>query len=157
MNKSSSRNSRSSGNLDFPQSPTRSETPYASPLASLESPPLPESSKAIVVVDNYTQCSPSPLRQSAQRESRNPAAGAGNVRDTAWKAVSVSVEGEDGKSAVEAILRRSRTRDTMKRAALWARVLEAAICTSSFAVMAADKTQGWSGDSFDRYREYRYK
>ncbi|KHN19312.1 CASP-like protein [Glycine soja] len=22
--------------------------------------------------------------------------------------------------------------------------------------MAADKTQGWSGDSFDRYKEYRY-
>ncbi|EPS65781.1 hypothetical protein M569_08996, partial [Genlisea aurea] len=29
-------------------------------------------------------------------------------------------------------------------------------CLISFSVMAADKTQGWSGDSFYRYMEYRY-
>ncbi|XP_057517253.1 CASP-like protein 4A3 isoform X1 [Amaranthus tricolor] len=36
------------------------------------------------------------------------------------------------------------------------RVLEIVFCLISFAVMAADKTQGWSGDSFDRYKEYRF-
>ncbi|KAG8378918.1 hypothetical protein BUALT_Bualt07G0034600 [Buddleja alternifolia] len=44
----------------------------------------------------------------------------------------------------------------VNRAALVFRVLEAIVCLISFSVMAADKTQGWSGDSFDRYMEYRY-
>ncbi|KAK4793271.1 hypothetical protein SAY86_023706 [Trapa natans] len=67
---------------------------------------------------------------------------------------------EDGKSAaVTTILTKSKSnaRDRLNKAMPWVRVLEAAICMSSFAVMAADKTQGWSGDTFDRYREYRYK
>ncbi|KAL2951769.1 hypothetical protein AAZX31_19G072300 [Glycine max] len=29
-------------------------------------------------------------------------------------------------------------------------------CLILFLVIAADKTHGWSGDSFDRYKEYRY-
>ncbi|KAK4756355.1 hypothetical protein SAY87_006482 [Trapa incisa] len=83
--------------------------------------------------------------------------GGGNAQADARNGVSAGrVEREDGKSVVEDILRRSTVRNLMSRATLWARVLEAAICTSSFAVMAADKTKGWSGDSFDRYREYRF-
>ncbi|KAK4756281.1 hypothetical protein SAY87_006408 [Trapa incisa] len=157
VNKPSSRNDRSSGSIDFPYSPPRSETPYASPSASLDSPPRTETSRAIVAVDKGTQCSPSPLQQPAQRESRIPTAGGGNAQAAARNGVSAGrVEREDGKSVVEDILRRSTVRDLMSRATLWARVLEAAICTSSFAVMAADKTEGWSGDSFDRYREYRF-
>lgn len=30
-------------------------------------------------------------------------------------------------------------------------------CLILFLVIAADKTHGWSGDSFDRYKEYRFK
>ncbi|PKI59141.1 CASP-like protein 4A3 [Punica granatum] len=162
MNKSSSRNSESSAYPDSPlrfHSPLRSETespPYASPAAYLE---RPDNSKAIVVIDKQTQCSPSPLRPSVpKRESRNhPTAADGNAPASARKPATGGGGGEDGKSeAVTTILRRSRARDMMKKAMLWARVLEAAICMSSFAVMAADKTQGWSGDSFDRYREYRF-
>ncbi|KAE9602622.1 hypothetical protein Lalb_Chr12g0201551 [Lupinus albus] len=42
------------------------------------------------------------------------------------------------------------------KAALGFRLSEVVLCLVSFSVMAADKTQGWSGDSFDRYKEYRY-
>ncbi|XP_008801079.1 CASP-like protein 4A3 [Phoenix dactylifera] len=42
------------------------------------------------------------------------------------------------------------------RAALGLRVSAMLLCLVSFSVMAADKTQGWAGDYFDRYEEYRY-
>lgn len=44
----------------------------------------------------------------------------------------------------------------LTKAALGFRVCEFVLCLVSFSVMAADKTEGWSGDSFDRYKEYRY-
>ncbi|KAL2321848.1 hypothetical protein Fmac_026227 [Flemingia macrophylla] len=43
-----------------------------------------------------------------------------------------------------------------KKVALGFRLCEVVLCLISFSVMAADKTRGWSGDSFDRYKEYRY-
>ena len=58
--------------------------------------------------------------------------------------------------AVTSIVRRSRREDMVKRAELGFRVCEVVFCLISFSVMAADKTQGWSGDSFDRYKEYRF-
>uniref|UniRef100_A0A5B7C0X9 CASP-like protein n=1 Tax=Davidia involucrata TaxID=16924 RepID=A0A5B7C0X9_DAVIN len=73
--------------------------------------------------------------------------------------------GEDGggaggerrsRAAVASILKRSRKDGLAKRAALGFRVCEVILCLISFSVMAADKTEGWSGDSFDRYKEYRY-
>ncbi|KAA8540828.1 hypothetical protein F0562_024791 [Nyssa sinensis] len=73
--------------------------------------------------------------------------------------------GEDGagaggerrsRAAVASILRRSKRDVLVKRAALGFRVCEVIVCLISFSVMAADKTEGWSGDSFDRYKEYRY-
>lgn len=42
------------------------------------------------------------------------------------------------------------------RLGLGFRVLEVVLSLIAFSVMASDKTQGWSGDSFDRYKEYRY-
>jgi hypothetical protein len=42
------------------------------------------------------------------------------------------------------------------KVALGFRLSEVVLCLISFSVMAADKTQGWSGDSFDRYKEYRF-
>lgn len=44
----------------------------------------------------------------------------------------------------------------VNKVALGVRVLEFVFCLVSFSVMASNKTQGWSGDSFDRYREYRF-
>lgn len=51
---------------------------------------------------------------------------------------------------------RSKMELTLTRAALGFRVCEFVLCLISFSVMAADKTAGWSGDSFDRYKEYRF-
>ncbi|XP_073108725.1 CASP-like protein 4A2 isoform X2 [Elaeis guineensis] len=45
---------------------------------------------------------------------------------------------------------------TVRRAALGLRVSAMLLCLVSFSVMAADKTEGWAGDFFDRYEEYRY-
>ena len=64
---------------------------------------------------------------------------------------------EDGRrSAHPSMVRRTTKRDIMvEKAALGFRFSEIVLCLISFSVMAADKTQGWSGDSFDRYTEYR--
>ena len=58
--------------------------------------------------------------------------------------------------AVTSIIRRSNREAMLKRAELGFRVCEMLFSLISFSVMAADKTQGWSGDSFDRYKEYRF-
>ncbi|KAL0666626.1 hypothetical protein Bca4012_029330 [Brassica carinata] len=58
--------------------------------------------------------------------------------------------------AVLAILKRSRREEVVKYSALGFRLSEVVLALISFSVMAADKTKGWSGDSFDRYREYRF-
>ncbi|EOA27631.1 hypothetical protein CARUB_v10023779mg [Capsella rubella] len=58
--------------------------------------------------------------------------------------------------AVSAILRRSRREEVVKFSALGFRLSEVVLALISFSIMAANKTQGWSGDSFDRYKEYRF-
>ncbi|XP_010509484.1 PREDICTED: CASP-like protein 4A3 [Camelina sativa] len=58
--------------------------------------------------------------------------------------------------AVSAILRRSRREEVVKFSALGFRLSEVVLALISFSIMAADRTQGWSGDSFDRYKEYRF-
>ncbi|KAL3529592.1 hypothetical protein ACH5RR_008914 [Cinchona calisaya] len=60
------------------------------------------------------------------------------------------------RAAVDLILRRSKRDVMVKKSALGFRICEVVLCLIAFSVMAADKTQGWSGDSFDRYKEYRY-
>lgn len=63
---------------------------------------------------------------------------------------------EDGRrSAHMSMLKRSKRDIMVGKAALGFRFSEIVLCLISFSVMAADKTQGWSGDSFDRYTEYR--
>ncbi|PNX81692.1 CASP-like protein at2g36330-like protein [Trifolium pratense] len=47
--------------------------------------------------------------------------------------------------------------EVTRKAALGFRLCEVVVCLISFSVMAANKTQGWSGDSYDRYKEYRYE
>ncbi|XP_042049338.1 CASP-like protein 4A3 [Salvia splendens] len=60
------------------------------------------------------------------------------------------------RAAVESILKRSGRNTAVRRVALAFRVFEVISCLISFSVMAADKTEGWSGDSFGRYIEYRF-
>lgn len=57
--------------------------------------------------------------------------------------------------SVGSILRKSRKEEVVERATLGIRVCEVLMCVVSFAVMSTAKTPGWSGDSFDRYKEYR--
>lgn len=64
------------------------------------------------------------------------------------------VGGEDGGGGRRG--RRVRKEVMVERLGLGFRVMEVVVCLIAFSVMASDKTQGWSGDSFDRYREYRY-
>lgn len=66
------------------------------------------------------------------------------------------MERERERVAVASILKRSGRNVAVRRLALAFRIFEVIACLVSFSVMAADKTQGWSGDSFDRYIEYRY-
>ncbi|KAL2515766.1 CASP-like protein 4A3 [Forsythia ovata] len=81
-------------------------------------------------------------------------------RGVRWREASAGEDEVDGerqsRAAVESILKRSKAELKVKKVALVFRVFEVIACLTSFSVMAADKTQGWSGDSFDRYKEYRY-
>lgn len=55
------------------------------------------------------------------------------------------------------ILKRSEREKMVRKAALGFRVFGFLFCLVSFAVMAADRNQGWALDSFDRYKEFRYR
>lgn len=61
---------------------------------------------------------------------------------------------------VDAGVKRSRVNVTsgvvIERLGLGFRVCEMILSLIAFSVMVSDKTKGWSGDSFDRYKEYRY-
>lgn len=54
------------------------------------------------------------------------------------------------------ILRKTEREQMVKKAALGFRIFGLMFCLVSFSVMAADKNQGWSLDSFQRYKEFRY-
>ncbi|KAH6774438.1 hypothetical protein C2S52_002602 [Perilla frutescens var. hirtella] len=54
------------------------------------------------------------------------------------------------------ILRRVEREKMVRKAALGFRVFGFLFCLIAFAVMAADRNQGWALDSFDHYREFRY-
>ncbi|XP_042402676.1 CASP-like protein 4A2 isoform X4 [Zingiber officinale] len=42
-----------------------------------------------------------------------------------------------------------------RKKALWLRMAALLLCMISFSVMVTDKTDGWAGDSFHRYKEFR--
>ncbi|KAJ4712321.1 CASP-like protein [Melia azedarach] len=175
MKRSSSSNSDSHNHLESPHSPLRFHSPLPSDQGDLEPPDSPfyaspdaspqkspkngdekPNPKAIVAVrDKFTQCSPVPEKKPEPTPAvlMNKA-----VREEGAPSVTKMGPGEGGErsGAVASILKRSRTGEMMKLANLGFRLSEVVLCLISFSVMAADKTQGWSGDSFDRYREYRY-
>ncbi|CAJ1975149.1 unnamed protein product [Sphenostylis stenocarpa] len=165
MNKSLSKGSESSTQFDSPlrfHSPMRwdgtdpPESPeYRSPENSPEK--HPDHSMAIVTVGKLKQLAP-----DKRAEHRKPPENPPSVL-----VFNGTVTEETQRPAVNAVPavgggeRRSRssgwtTEETVCKAALGFRLSEMVVCLISFSVMAADKTQGWSGDSFDRYREYRY-
>lgn len=182
---SSRNSESSSTHMDSPHSPLRFHSPLRSELGDPpESPPYkspenspekqPDCSKALVVVDRSTQYSPLPSpwgpHKPPENANKNSNAQAANspspvlvfsraMREEPPPSVTKvgPSGGEDGRRSgtVASILRRTKREEIVKRAALGFRVSEFVFCLISFSVMAADKTQGWSGDSFDRYKEYR--
>ncbi|KAG7538947.1 Casparian strip membrane protein domain [Arabidopsis suecica] len=62
----------------------------------------------------------------------------------------------NGEESGTTTVNRARRDDLVSVTALGFRISEVILCVISFSIMAADKTQGWSGDSYDRYKEYRY-
>jgi len=62
----------------------------------------------------------------------------------------------NGEESTRTTVNRARGDDLVSLTALGFRITEVILCVISFSIMAADKTQGWSGDSYDRYKEYRY-
>ncbi|PPD79785.1 hypothetical protein GOBAR_DD23267 [Gossypium barbadense] len=147
MKQSSSSNSDSLSHLDSPHSPLRSDhgdsvppdpqntsSPHVPPAVS---PPV-DNCKALVAFDKSTQfnANSSPFASPPLPPTTPPQ--------------------QPLQLAVAAVLRRSKVKETVKMAALGFRLSEIVLCLISFSVMAADKTSGWSGDSFDRYKEYRY-
>ncbi|KAL9314136.1 hypothetical protein ACSQ67_019588 [Phaseolus vulgaris] len=165
MKKSLSKGSESSNQLDSPvqfHSPMRWDgtgPPVFSEYPSPENSTVKQAdhSMAIVTVGKLKQLAPD-KRTEHRKPPENPPPPARVFNGTmteetqhpAAKAAPVSVGGERRSSSS-----RWTTEETVCKAALGFRLSEMVVCLISFSVMAADKTQGWSGDSFDRYREYR--
>ncbi|XP_062170296.1 CASP-like protein 4A3 [Alnus glutinosa] len=177
MKKSLSRNSESSStHMDSPHSPLGFHSPMRSELGDLpETPPFvspensqgkpAENSKAIVAFDRFTQYSPLPSPGDRQKrlESTKPVMGISRARreDLPPSVTKVGpIAGEEVQRSEPVMStpwgRKTKREEMVRRAALGFRLSEMVLCLVSFSVMAADKTQGWSGDSFDRYKEYRY-
>ncbi|MBA0835461.1 hypothetical protein Goarm_007740 [Gossypium armourianum] len=183
MKRSSSSNSETMTHYESPHSPLRPHTHfrsdqgdsdnntsnYASPEASpVLQHPVVDNSMALIAIDKSTQFNansspttlpspplpPSTPAQQSLHLTMNRAVREEGPGVTTKTKVSGGAGGGGGARA-EA-LRRSKVYHTATMAALGLRLSEIVLCLISFSVMAADKTQGWSGDSYDRYKEYRY-
>lgn len=156
MKKPSMRNSASSAHPECPHSPLRFHSPHRSDLGDPpKSPPYvsPENpSYAVSTTDKHTQCSPAPssLPGNWSENSKVPAG-----RECVSPPVTVNDRFPAGHERRSTLVSKTRVA-TLQKAALWFRVCEVVVCLISFSVMAADKAKGWSGDSYDRYMEYRY-
>ncbi|KAL9227448.1 hypothetical protein vseg_003134 [Gypsophila vaccaria] len=140
-------------------SPTRPEPPRPDP-------PRPEDT-ALVPMEKYYSPLTSPLpatppTAAAVVAAAVPAAATQQIvnfsrREEAapqYGGVYGGVGGVERKVRGAAEVRRKE--EVVKKVDLGIRVSEFVLCLISLSVMAADKTQGWSGDSFDRYKEYRF-
>ncbi|KAI8032339.1 CASP-like protein 4A3 [Camellia lanceoleosa] len=161
-NRSMSDTESQTSQFDSFHSPLRSESPFRSddpdpppdesPAKSKSIPPgkAPEALPAPVVVFNRS------VREEVAA-GVTKVGGVGGGDGVYGSGLEDGVGGETrSRAAVTAILRRSSREMMVKKAELGFRVCEVILCLISFSVMASDKTQGWSGDSFDRYKEYRY-
>ncbi|GMI71479.1 hypothetical protein HRI_000817200 [Hibiscus trionum] len=150
-----------------PPEPKKTPSPHVSPVVSPSKPPV-DNCKALVAVDKSTQLNSSSLHspspplppttppQQPSNLTVNRAVREEGPGMTTKTKVNGGAGGGVGARAVAAVLRRSKVKETVKMAALGFRLSQIVLCLISFSVMAADKTSGWSGDSFDRYKEYRY-
>ncbi|XP_010546026.1 PREDICTED: CASP-like protein 4A2 [Tarenaya hassleriana] len=176
MKRTSSSNSEVPSHLDSPHSPLRFHSPlrsdaldppesrYASPEGS---PFKLDNPKAIIASEKFTQFCPlpSPIPPPPPPPQRNVGASAKSpssmvvfnrwVREDAPQSTTRKV-GPPSNGVEATAVRRTRREELVGVAALGFRLSEVVLSLISFSIMAADKTQGWSGDSYDRYKEYRY-
>ncbi|KAJ1384459.1 Casparian strip membrane protein domain [Sesbania bispinosa] len=157
MKKSLSRSSESSMQFESPMRWDGAEPPDQSPeYKSVENSPgmFVDNSMAVVAVGKLKQFSPD-KRTTQQKPPENTSAAVTvfNNKPTTEEHPRPVMKVSGGSE------RRSRSttaEEVVRKAALGFRLSEVVVCLISFSVMAADKTQGWSGDSYDRYKEYRY-
>lgn len=152
---------------------TNSPVRYDAPDGPEYRPAEISSGKAFVAVEKYSfshrpdhrnQLLPPPQPDTAfafassSADAPSPSKSPVKVREDATAALTRIESGGEMQEAmaVTSILSRSQLEENLRRTALGIRVSEMVLCLISFSIMAADKTQGWSGDSFDRYKEYRY-
>ncbi|KAL2936000.1 CASP-like protein 4A3 [Bienertia sinuspersici] len=164
-----------------PPQPKAKPKPDESPESPLRSDDYdtPNNSGAMVVVDQYLTPSTSPLPVTPPKDATTPDNFSSpphqiihlNRREEP-SATSGVVLGDGGErkgkvgrgekrggvnfGSVKDIVRKSSKEDLIEKLNLGIRVYQIVFCLISFSVMAADRTQGWSGDSFDRYKEYRF-
>lgn len=118
------------------------QPPENSPSTSQPEPPL-----AVTVVNRSVRDEPTVVTK----------VGPVSVQVPTGRVVEEGVSGGGRKSRPTlSILRRTRREKMVKRVALGCRICGSVLCLISFAVMAANKKQGWALDSFDRYKELRY-
>lgn len=71
--------------------------------------------------------------------------------------VVAGLERETAARTTTEMVARTKTETVMRTTTeLGLRMSEVVFCLVSASIMATDRTQGWAGDSFDRYKEYRY-
>ncbi|KAE9604384.1 hypothetical protein Lalb_Chr11g0071171 [Lupinus albus] len=164
MEKSLSKSSETSTQYDSPihWDPTDSPECYR----SSENSPLEhvDNFKAIVSIDKFRQTIP---EKSFAKQQQNPPTPENAQQATVVinrpkrddlpprpvRKVGPAIGGGECRSASAAGWKKE---EVMRKVALGFRLSEVVVCAISFSIMAADKTQGWSGDSYDRYKEYRY-
>ncbi|KAG4932686.1 hypothetical protein JHK87_046688 [Glycine soja] len=155
MKTSSSKTSESSTQFDSPHSPLRSFPLFdnADPFHS----PQNDNSRAIVIVETTSTQFAQAAPPAPESEHRNPPPEAVVTRPVWPETKSSATVGRTRPRPVAPPSSVVPKREMMaKKVALGFRLSEVVLCLISFSVMAADKTRGWSGDSFDRYKEYRY-
>ncbi|KAF5807123.1 putative casparian strip membrane protein [Helianthus annuus] len=157
--------------LDEFHSPLRAD----SPLRSADIISSTSTSTAIVTVDKFRSPIRSPLSRTVNvaplakspspavtynRPAKDEAVTGGTVKSGSGGGDAGFSGGDGGvkrsRVPVTPVVRRQRSEVTVERVALGFRICEMIFCLIAFSVMVSDKTQGWSGDSFDRYMEYKY-
>ncbi|XP_018458204.2 CASP-like protein 4A2 [Raphanus sativus] len=171
MKRTTSTNSEPQSYMESPHSPLR----FHSPLSDAGDPPpesryvSPEASpfkleNATVTNSKFPPLPPPPPQYPPPpRRQRNARAASPSsmvvlnrwVREEVPETTTTTTTTRKvGESAAAA--NRTRRDESVAVAAVGFRVCEVVLCVISFSIMAADKTRGWSGDSYDQYKEYRY-
>ncbi|CAL0325361.1 unnamed protein product [Lupinus luteus] len=127
--------------------PQHSPPPLPSPLPVSNHQIPPENGPPEFVVNRAVRQEPPPNDTNFNRPVED---GKGGVEDGGDE------RGRGSTVAANRVRSKSKGTGMTRKVALGFRLSELVLCLISFSVMAADKTQGWSGDSFYRYKEYRY-